>query len=172
MANKTINAIIQLRRDNETNFNLVKDTFIPANGEIVLVDTINGLRAKVGTGTMTYGRLPFTDVSARNSVVNGYYYNGVFYENIDRVRTLQASIGKIYVDNAHSKIYFYDGEQYVQVQNHLSLASSVEPGTVKLYNTLGYNEDGTMTQKAITDEFNTRYKTDVDIENELLIFSL
>ena len=35
---KTINAIIQLRRDNEFNFEKIKDTFIPMNGEVVLVD--------------------------------------------------------------------------------------------------------------------------------------
>ena len=31
---KTINAIIQLRRDNDYNFEAVKNTFVPANGEV------------------------------------------------------------------------------------------------------------------------------------------
>ena len=52
---KHINAIIQLRRDNDYNFEAVKNTFIPANGEVVLVDTAkDGLRAKVGDGYSTY----------------------------------------------------------------------------------------------------------------------
>ena len=42
---------------------------------------------------------------------------------------------------------------------------------VKLYSTTGQNIDGTMTQKAITDELDLRYKTSVDSNNELLVFS-
>ena len=107
---KTLNAIIQLRRDSETNFNKIKDSFIPMNGEVVLVDTSNGLRAKVGTGTISYGNLPFTDEAYRDAVVNGYYDNGVFYKDTNKQNILNGQINKIYIDNAHSKIYYYDGE--------------------------------------------------------------
>ena len=168
----TLNAIIQLRRDNETNFNKIKDSFIPANGEVVLVDTSNGLRAKVGTGTISYANLPFTDEAARNAVVNGYYENGIFYKDVSKQSILQSTIGRIYIDNAHSKIYYYDGEQYINIQQTLTLATEEYAGVVKLYNALGYNIDGTMTQKAITNEFNTRYKTSIEPNDELLIFSL
>ena len=169
---RQMNAIISLRRDNETNFEKIKNSFIPANGEIVLVDTSNGLRAKVGTGTISYANLPFTDVIARNAVTNGYLDKGVFYTDVSKTQIVNGSIGKIYIDNAHSKIYYYDGEQYINIQDTLTLATAEKAGTVKLYNTLGQNIDGTMTQKAITDEFNTRYKTSVKSEEELLIFSL
>lgn len=169
---KRLNAIIQLRRDNEFNFNKIKDSFVPANGEVILVDTSNGLRAKVGTGTITYGNLPFTDEAARNAVVNGYYDNGVFYKDISKEVVLPAAMGRIYIDNVHSKIYYYDNEQYINIQQTLTLASSQQAGLIKLYDSLGQNEDGTMTQKAITDEFSTRYKTSVNLADELLIFSL
>ena len=37
------------------NFDLIKDSFIPMNGEVILVDTAyDGLRAKVGDGYSTY----------------------------------------------------------------------------------------------------------------------
>ena len=50
-----LNATIQLRRDNDYNFERVKNTFIPANGQVVLVDTAQGgLRAKVGDGYSTW----------------------------------------------------------------------------------------------------------------------
>ena len=56
----TLNTIIQLRRDNDYNFEKVKNTFIPANGEVVLVDTArDGLRAKVGDGFSTWAQLPW-----------------------------------------------------------------------------------------------------------------
>jgi hypothetical protein len=53
-----LNSTIQLRRDNEYNFEKVKNSFIPANGEVVLVDTArDGLRSKVGNGVSTYAQL-------------------------------------------------------------------------------------------------------------------
>ena len=55
---ETINAVIRLRRDNDYNFESIKDTFVPANGEVILVDTATtGLRAKVGDGYSTYAQL-------------------------------------------------------------------------------------------------------------------
>lgn len=169
---KTVNAIIQLRRDSEANFEKIKNSFVPKNGEVVLVDTRNGLRAKVGTGTINYANLPFTDVVARNAITNGYLDNGVFYTDIFKQQIIDGSVGKLYIDNAHSKIYYYDGTQYVNIQDTLTLASEEKAGAVKLYNTLGQNIDGTLTQKAITDEFNTRYKTSIKSDEEMLIFSL
>lgn len=64
-----IEATIRLRRDNDYNFEAIKNKFIPANGEVVLVDTArDGLRAKVGDGVSTYAQLQFTDADIRNTV--------------------------------------------------------------------------------------------------------
>ena len=170
--NKQIKAIIRLRRDNETNFNKIKDSFIPANGEIVLVDTLEGLRAKVGTGTTKYGLLPYCDEVSRNGVVNGYLDNGIFYTDISKTSIINGSSGKIYIDNAHSKIYYYEDNQFKNIQTTFTTATSEVAGVVKLYSSVGDNTDGTMTQKAITEELNSRYKTSVQANEELLIFSL
>ena len=57
-----LNTVITLRRDNDYNYEKVKNTFIPYNGEVILVDTArNGLRAKIGNGKATYAELPFSD---------------------------------------------------------------------------------------------------------------
>jgi hypothetical protein len=59
---RSLNVTIQLRRDNEYNFKKVENSFIPANGEVVLVDTArDGLRAKVGDGYSTFAQLNYTD---------------------------------------------------------------------------------------------------------------
>lgn len=51
-----INAVLRLRRDNDFNYAKIKDTFIPANGEICLVDTArNGLCAVCGDGVTPFG---------------------------------------------------------------------------------------------------------------------
>lgn len=36
---KVLQAIVQLRRDNEFNFEPIANSFVPANGEVVLIDT-------------------------------------------------------------------------------------------------------------------------------------
>ena len=167
-----LNVTIQLRRDNEYNYEKVKDSFVPANGEVVLVDTAqNGLRSKVGNGVNTYAQLQFTDEDIRNTVLRGYLLDGSFYKTVNKDGLIAPMVNKIYIDISTSKLYFYDGLQYVLVQGAMPTASSIEPGIVKLYGTTGQNTDGTMTQKAITDELDLRYKANIDSGNELLVFS-
>lgn len=167
-------ATIQLRRDNDYNFERIKDTFIPASGEVVLVDVASvGLRAKVGDGFTPYGQLQFVDEDIRNMVQFGYYDNGLFYRDPTKQTISTAMINKIYIDKIRSQIYYFNGEQYIQVTNTQTIptASSEFAGIMKLYSTTGQNVDGTMTQKSITDELDLRTKTSVDTDKELLIFT-
>ena len=167
-----LNATIQLRRDNDYNFKKVENFFVPANGEVVLVDTAkDGLRAKVGDGYSTFAQLQYTDADLRNPVLHGYYYNSGFYQDAMHTVPMAKMMNKIYIDDSTRKVYYFDGTNYICIQDHLVNATSDVPGVVKLYNETGYNIDGTMTQKAITDELDLRYKADIDSDNELLVFS-
>ena len=169
---KAIEAVLQLRRDNDFNFDKIKDTFIPANGEVVLVDTAkDGLRAKVGNGYSTYAELSFTDADLRNAVLHGYLKDNIFYYDNTYSTPMAAMINKIYIDDSVYKIYYFDGTEYKNIQTTFSTANDITPGLVKLYSTTGQNTDGTMTQKAITDELDLRYKASIDSDDELLIFS-
>ena len=169
---KAIEAVLQLRRDNDFNFDKIKDTFIPANGEVVLVDTAkDGLRAKVGNGYSTYAELSFTDADLRNAVLHGYLKDNIFYYDNTYSTPMAAMINKIYIDDSVYKIYYFDGTEYKNIQTTFSTATDITPGLVKLYSTTGQNTDGTMTQKAITDELDLRYKASIDSDDELLIFS-
>lgn len=170
---RRIDATIRLRRDNDYNYEAIKDKFIPASGEVVLVDTAqDGLRAKVGDGYSTYAQLQFVDEDIRNAVLQGYYENGLFYKDITKQTPFKAMINKVYIDKLESKIYYFNGVEYVPLNATLTTASSDVAGTMKLYSTTGYNIDGTMTQKSITNELELRFKTDIDDENELLVFTL
>lgn len=84
---------------------------------------------------------------------------------------MQGMINKIYIDDSTRKLFFFDGTNYVKVNEDLVTATATVPGVVRLYGTTGQNIDGTMTQKAITDELDLRYKATVDSNNELLVFS-
>lgn len=169
---RTLNAVIQLRRDNDYNFKKVENSFIPANGEVILVDTAkDGLRAKVGDGYSTFAQLQYTDADLRNTVLHGYFYNDAFYQDAIHSVLMQGMINKIYIDDNQNKLYYFNGQQYIAIHESLVTATAETPGVVKLYNTTGGNVDGTMTQKAITDELDLRYKASIDSDNELLVFS-
>ena len=72
------NAIIRLRRDNDYNYNKIKDRFIPANGEICLVDTArDGLRAVCGDGKTPFGQLKY--IGDIKKVPEGSKPSGTFF---------------------------------------------------------------------------------------------
>lgn len=51
-------------------------------------------------------------------------------------------------------------------------ASESTPGAVKLYDSTGQNVDGTLTQKAITEELSNKVSLTLREDDELIIFSL
>ena len=171
---KIINAVIACRRDNDYNYAKVATTFIPKSGEICLVDTSRqGLCAIVGDGSATYGDL-LANGYINDIFIKGFYLNGTFYnvkENPTDVNILDKNVNKIYIDlNNKNNIYYYDGENFVLVGiGNLPTASADTAGVVKMYNVTGSNEDGTMTQKSITEELEK--KVEVSVNGETVFFS-
>lgn len=166
MATKRVEAIFKLRRDNDYNYEKVKDTFIPAKGEVCLVDTARlGLCVKVGDGVSTYGSLEY---------VNTIFQMVTFVEGKAFVndKEIAPSGNKIYIDaNNTNDLYYYNGVEFVLIGPGLLPAASAETaGIMKLYSTTGENVDGTMTQKAITDELNTKISASVNLEDETIVF--
>ncbi len=166
MATKRVEAIFKLRRDNDYNYEKVKDTFIPAKGEVCLVDTARlGLCVKVGDGVSTYGSLEY---------VNTIFQMVTFVEGKAFVndKEIAPSGNKIYIDaNNTNDLYYYNGVEFVLIgPGSLPTASAETAGIMKLYSTTGENVDGTMTQKAITDELNTKVSASVNLEDETVVF--
>ena len=104
---------IQLRRATEGNYDAVGDIFVPAHGEICLVDTVhNGLRIKCGDGFTVWNELSYLD----DYIVKGYYYDGMFYLNAERTHAIVGMVHKLYVDKTTNAIYHYKNEGYVPVR--------------------------------------------------------
>lgn len=172
---KIVNAIIACRRDNDYNYAKVATTFIPKSGEICLVDTSRqGLCAIVGDGSATYESL-LAKGYANDIFAKGYFQDGIFYNvrnNPTEVNILDKNTNKIYIDlnNTHN-IYYYDGESFVLIgAGEIPTASADTAGVMKLYNELGNNTDGTITQAKITSELN--HKVSASVEEEMAIFSI
>ena len=160
---------LSLRRDNDYNY---VSSFVPKNGELCFVDTArDGLRVKVGDGTTQFGSLPYLD-DQNNIIIIGYYYDSQFYYDVEHNNVMVGTTKKIYVDKTTSVLYLYDGVEYIEVTQSIPAASSSQAGILKLYSTSGENEDGTMTQKAITHMLNEKVEISLDeAETEVLIFT-
>lgn len=166
---------IALRRDNDYNYKKIENSFIPINGEVCLVDVAGyGLKAKVGNGISTFAQLPYTDdvlwQNINSLIVKGYFYNEKFYKDAGHEEPLADNTGCIYIEAVNSKIYIYNGIQYVPLSGSVSNATAEVAGIVKLYDTVGQNVDGTMTQRAITNELNEKFEMDVVEEEEMIVF--
>lgn len=163
------NIILRQRRDNDYNYERVKNSFIPARGEIVLVDTAqSGLRAKIGDGISTYAELSYVDEDiATNIIIRGYLSNNQFYLDQDLTQLVVPNENSLYI-NSDNTIYIYSNENYVSVS--AAIATEEVAGVVRLYNSTGDNEDGTMTQKAISAALQKKFELQADETNELLTF--
>lgn len=163
-----INAVLRLRRDNDYNYAKIKDTFIPANGEICLVDTArDGLRAVCGDGKTLFGELEFLN----DFIKKGYFKEGNFYSDPSYLNELDSLTTNLYIDLKTSQLYFFNGIEFKELNKNLVLASEQISGVMKLYSTTGQNEDGTMTQKAITKELSEKFELAIEEEEELVVFS-
>ena len=163
-----INAVLRLRRDNDYNYAKIKDSFIPANGEICLVDTAReGLRAVCGDGINTFGQLEFLN----DFIQKGYYNEGNFYSDTTYTKELDSFTTRLYIDLNTSQLYYFNGDIYKEQNKNLELASEEFAGVMKLYSTTGDNEDGTMTQRAITKELSEKFELTINAEDETIIFT-
>ena len=167
-----VNAILRLRRDNDYNYAKIKDTFIPANGEICLVDTARyGLRAVCGDGVSTFGQLEYIGESFQQ----GYwdYITEKFYKDKNLTQEIvDKRESVLYLDIDSSQLYYYTGSEFKLIELNLPTASETVLGVLKLYDSVGDNIDGTMTQRAITEELDTKVELSLKEDEELVIFSL
>jgi hypothetical protein len=167
---KKFNSIITLRRDNDYNYRKVENTFIPHNGEVCLVDTAkSGLRVVIGDGKTPFGKLDFYD----GALLKGYYFDNSFYKDKAKTESYPNLTTKIYLDYTTNSFYYYDEEKYIKISGGNITATDASPtnaGIMKLYNSTGSNTDGTMTQKAISDELDDKVEIALDTDEELLIF--
>lgn len=176
MATKTLLTQIKLRRDNDYIYEAKKNTFIPLKGEVCLVDVAGeGLKAKIGDGSTVWANLPYTDEDIYKAIdaliVSGELVDGIFYTDSTHTSSYPARGDTIYIDTVRSKVYIYNNE-YVCLNKDVANASAEEAGIVKLYSITGQKTDGTMTQKAITDELNKKVEASVNGSDELLILSI
>lgn len=168
---------VRLWKDTDENFESIKDSLIPLNGEVIIVEFPDGdIRYKVGDGRTTYANLKFADQTIRDQVcgivVKGYYFENEFYTTKDHDIKIVGYDYKLYIDLDSSEIYYYstDDKKYHSL-THLPTASDTVAGVMKLYNETGEHEDGTMTQKSITSEIAKKFIVSTGKDEDLIFTS-
>ena len=71
----------------------------------------NGVASLDSSGKVPSSQLP----SYVDDVIEGYYYNGSFYEDSSHTTAITPSTGKIYVDLSTNKSYRWSGSVYVEI---------------------------------------------------------
>ena len=155
MADKILKTTIKLRRDTINKY-AAHPNHIPLKGEVCIVDPTatspwakaKAIRFKIGDGETTWANLKFYD-EQNSSVLCGYYYNDIFYIDINHTQEVEELNSEtLYVDLHEGVIYYYDGVELKVNTAKVPNASATKPGIMKLYEKLGYNEDGTITLAA------------------------
>lgn len=158
---------IKIRRTNDYNYS---PDFIPLQGELCLVDTaLNGLQLKVGDGDTTFANLPYEHLSTESPIQLGYYFDDDFYKDAGLTIPINKTSDWFYVDLGTMVGYIFTNGHFAEVKANVPAATSSIEGIMKLYSQTGYNTDGTMTQKAITDEFD---KINAEVVGDTLIINL
>lgn len=169
MTDNIMEVVIQLRKDTVANYELVGNNFIPENGEICIVEYGDRLRFKCGDGLHYFNQLEYIDENS-GIIFYGYYLNGKFWTDSTYTVELEKSTAYLYIDrNNIGEMYTWDGTKYNSVT---PMATESVAGMMKLYNGKGSHTDGTMTQKSITDELNTKFEVSVDEDDECAVFTI
>lgn len=101
-----------------------------------------------------------------DATLQGYLFNGKFYTDSTYTKEFEKSESHIYIDkNSNGNMYTWNGSEFVRT---VKQATDELAGIMKLYGNKGVKEDGTMTQKAISDNLDTKVEAEVDEEDELL----
>jgi len=159
MAKKEIKTIIKLRRDAVNNY-ASHGTHVPMTGEVCIVDPTatspwspaRNIRLKIGDGKTSFNDLPYLD-EENYFVRRAYYFNDALYEDLAHEKQIEPSVDVLYIDLYSGNLYYFDDNDSKLKASKVVIpdASATTAGIMRLYTSLGYNEDGTMTQKAITE---------------------
>jgi hypothetical protein len=85
-----------------------------------LVGANSGVAQLDSNGKVPSSQLP----SYVDDIVEGYLYNGTFYEDAQHTTAITGETGKIYVDLSTNKTYRWSGSVYVEISESLALGET------------------------------------------------
>ena len=101
------------------NYELIK----PDYSDPVDIDVLNDNADKIDStlaakANLVGGKVPASELpSYVDDVIEGYYYNGAFYEEAAHTTQITPETGKIYIDLSSENCYRWSGSVYVQISS-------------------------------------------------------
>lgn len=143
MAEKSMNAVLRLRRDSENNFK--RSNIILLEGEVALVQTpFDGVLVKVGDGIHRFNELRYENFGV---LVKGFMQDPSSRDGFvldDNATIVTPENHSLFLDQNNSFLYYWDGDEYKYIGgNNVVLYDSV----------VGDNTDGAVTQRAVKAAF-------------------
>lgn len=141
--------------DGDVSKGFLAHPFIPLDGELIIYDPdaiYTYKRFKFGDGVSTVVQLPFSLTADPNESIIALEVNG------PEITYTKADGSKGTILNQDEAVEYF-------------LATDEITGLTKLYSTLGENEDGTMTQKAIKTELDKKVGVAINASLHQLIFT-
>ena len=102
-----------------TNYGLIKPDYSDPVDVDVLNDNADLIDAALtDKANLVNGKVPASELpSYVDDVIEGYYYNGAFYEDSAHTTPITGESGKIYVDLSTNVSYRWSGSAYIPVGN-------------------------------------------------------
>ena len=142
----------------------------PKRGEPVWETDTN--RLKIGDGESDYLALPYATPESSDTgiVISGWLADGEFYQEETKESPWPRYASKIYVDISTGEAYYYDSPNasYHRLIEEAKTDSG-NFGLIRLYSSEGNSEDGSMTQKAMTESLSKKAEIEVnELAHEIL----
>ena len=101
------------------NYNLIKPDYTDPVDVDVLNDNADLIDAALtAKANLVGGKVPASELpSYVDDVIEGYYYNGAFYEEAAHTTTITPEMGKIYIDLSTETCFRWSGSVYVQISS-------------------------------------------------------
>ena len=108
------------------NDTLAKTSDIPTQASDIGAIPITEKGANNGVATLdASGKVPSSQIPGSvDEIIEGYYYNGSFYEDSAHTTLITPASGKIYVDLDSNKTYRWGGSVYVEISESLALGET------------------------------------------------
>lgn len=149
MAEKQMNAVLRLRRDNENNFK--RSNIVLQAGEAAIVYTpFQGTQVKIGDGHSTFNELKYENFGL---LARGFKTSNNTFLETDNETVIDPENHILFLDLNTGFLYYWDfnDNEYKYASGSLvPTATDAIEGIMKLYNTInGENTDGAVTQRAV-----------------------
>jgi len=144
---------IQFKRGTKANLEAkLVDDKKPLKGEPIWETDTN--KIKVGDGVNDYADLPYLGAAEENIVIEGYYVQeyDTFFKESAHINPIIKKISKLYKDIPTGLFYYLSNNVYTGVYQ---IADETHYGVSKLYKSSGQNEDGSISQKIVTNSISS-----------------